>query len=74
MTRNSGDSLEDESIGMTIKLYLALGDSNGPLDVITLESTVLCSISSIKYMANEYLEIWLETVDSANSDANSLIS
>jgi len=58
MTRNSGDSLEGESIGTTIKIYSTRGDSDGPLDVSTLESIVWCSISSsIKGVANEYLEI-----------------
>jgi len=58
MAKNSGNSLENESIGMTIKLYSARGDSNDTLDVTTLESTVSYSISSyIKGVANEYLEI-----------------
>jgi len=58
MIRNSGDSLEDESIRTIIKLYSARGDSDGSLDVSTLESTVWYSVSSsIKSMANEYLDI-----------------
>jgi len=54
MARNSSDLLEYALIGTTIKLYSARGNSDGPLDVMTLESTVSDSLSSsIKGVTND---------------------
>ena len=46
MTRNSGDSLEDESIETILKLYSAKEDSNGLLGTVdVLGSTISFTLS-----------------------------
>jgi len=47
MARYSGDSKEDESIGMTIKLYSAQGNSNNLLDIEGVLGSTISSTSSL---------------------------
>jgi len=47
MTRNSGDSLQDESIGAIIKLYLSQENLNNLLGIVGVLGSTLLSTSSL---------------------------
>ena len=55
LARNSGVSLKDESLGTTIKLYSAQGDSNGLLSTVSVLGSIISSTLSLALSEDQWI-------------------